>query len=312
MKECFDKIIVEAVAQKDVCLFGKHAQRIAKQFGVSHKTVYNRFKSMYGQSPQDIIKERLLPSKEKLISVILNSSTAEECNQILDLPRCLSQGLYDKVLGTSTYHTAKLRILRDMPISVRKTTYREDNVSILMSQYLGDGSYDRVRHSLRISHSIKQAEYLRWKVGLIHDGYNTVPTEIRYKTHTQGHEYVDWYSKKLGNVDFPQAKEQAVNLLTPIGWLLWYLDDGHWGQDIQITNGYLSVVLAGQKELETYGIKSRISKCSGAKAYNLIMRGQANSLMFFKNFIEPFSEIIPECMKYKTEMKIESGEASYA
>lgn len=312
MKNRFDKVIQEAIAKKDVCLFGKHAHQIAKQFGISHKTVYNRFKSMFGQSPQDHIKNQLLPSKEELISAILNSSSAEECMCMLNLPTCLARGIYDTVLGKSTYHAAKMHILRSVPISIRRTTFREDNVAILMSQYLGDGSYDRKRHSLRIAHGIKQAEYLRWKVGLIHDGYNSVPTEIQARTHTQGHMYACWYSKKLGNVDFPENRESAVNLLTPIGWLLWYLDDGCWCQDIQITTGYLTVAEAGQAELKTYGIESRVTKCSGANAYNLIMRGQANSLLFFKNFIEPFYKITPECMKYKTEMKIESGEASYA
>ena len=311
MKTYFDKVIQEAINQKDVCLFGQYAHQIARQFGVSHKTVYNRFKSLFGQSPQDYIKNQLLPSKESLIATILDSSSTEECMRMLNLPACLARGLYDQVLGKSTYHAAKLHILQSIPVAIRKVTFREDNVALLMSQYLGDGSYDRKRHSLRIAHSSKQAGYLRWKVGLIHDGYNTVPTEIQTCTHTQGHEYVCWYSKKLGNVDFPENRESVVSLLTPMGWLLWYLDDGCWCQDILITTGYQAVAEAGQAELKTYGIEARVSKCSGANAYNLTMRGQANSLLFFKNFIEPFSEITPECMKYKTEMKIESGEASY-
>lgn len=311
MKECFDKLIEEAIEKKDVCLFGKHAHNIAKQFGVSHKTVYNRFKSMYGKNPQDMIKDSLLPTKAKLESVILNTSSAEECRNVLNLPACLNTGLYDRVLGVSTYHAAKIKLLLKSPVSVRSTAFREDNISILMSQYLGDGSYDRTRHSLRISHGIKQAEYLRWKVGLIHDGYNTIPTEIKIRTHAQGHEYVSWYSRKLGNVDFPEQKSLAVPLLTPIGWLLWFFDDGHWGQDLQITNNNEEVCNTAKTELATYGIAARVNKCANTNAWLLTMCGQQNSVLFYKNFIEPFLHIIPESMKYKTEMKIESIDATY-
>ena len=64
------------------------------------------------------------------------------------------------------------------------------------------------------------------------------------------------------------------------------------------------VALAAQEELNTYGIESRVNKVSTANAYNITMCGGINSIRFYKAFIEPFLNIIPSCMKYKTEVKI--------
>ena len=304
MKEDFDKVLEVAVQAKDVNLFGKHAVKIAKKYGVSEKTVYNRFNSTFGCSPREFISKTIEPTTEYLTSLILNTDSSEEVKKTLGLPNRLFVGIYDKHYGVSSYSKAKEKILLSQPMKVRQKPFREDNVSLLMSQYLGDGYYDRVRHALKVSHGIKQAEYLKWKVALIFEGYNKVSTKISIHKHTQGHEYVSWYSGKLGNVDFPEDKKDAVKMLTPIGWLLLYLDDGHYGQDISLTATTEDLAVAMQQELQTYGIQSRINKAGNSSAHNVTMCGGQNSIRFYKNFIEPFIEMIPQCMKYKTKVKI--------
>jgi hypothetical protein len=304
MKEEFDKAISTAIATKDVQFFGKLSEELRIKYNVSKKTVHNRFHSMFGCSFRDYIDARILPSKEELTSIILNTSSSEECRLQTKLSHRKFVGLYDKLFGVSTYKEAKKRILLDTPTPVRLSSLREDNLAILMSQYLGDGSYDRLRHSLRIQHGEKQAEYLRWKVGLIIEGYNLQTAEITERTHAQGHKYFDWYSRKLGNVDFPEDKSEVPKLLTPLGWLLWYFDDGTYGQDISICTNLESVAKAAQIELKTYGIDARVNKVSTANAYLVTMCGGINSIRFYKAFIEPFLNIIPNCMKYKTEVKI--------
>lgn len=304
MKEDFDKIVEVAVQTKDVNLFGKHAKRLAKEYCVSEKTVYVRFLSFFGASPREYVKSKIWPTKEYLTELILNSCSSQEVKDSLGLPNSMFVGIYDKFFGVSSYSKAKEKILMTTPAKLRKTTSREDNISLLMSQHLGDGHYDRKRHSLKVSHGIKQAEYLRWKVGLIHDGYNEVSTKVSLHTHKQGHKYATWYSCKLGNVDFPEDKVEAVNKLTPIGWLLLYLDDGCYGQDIFITVESKLLAVAMQKELKTYGIDSRVNICADGPSHNVTMRGGKNTISFYKNFIEPFSSIIPKCMQYKTEVKI--------
>lgn len=307
MKEEFDNAISTALETKNVQLFGNTVRKLSSKFGISEKTVHNRFHSMFGESFRDYVTSRIIPTKELLISAILNTTNTEECKNYLKLSNRFMVGLYDKIFGVSTYAAAKEIILMSTPPAIRLSSLREDNLAILMSQYIGDGSYDRARHSLRISHGEKQVEYLRWKVGMIKEGYNLQTTEIKECVHTQGHKYYSWYSRKLGNVDFPIDKSEVPKLLTPLGWLLWYFDDGTYGQDLVICTNLESVAVAGKNELLTYGIESRVNKCSNANAYTITMCGGANSIRFYKAFIEPFLNIIPMCMKYKTIIELNSG-----
>jgi hypothetical protein len=300
MKEEFDKAISLAIVTKDVQLFGQVSEELRIKFNVSKKTVHNRFHSMFGCSFRDYITERIIPAKDELVSAILNTSSSEECRKYLNLSNRHMTGIYDKNFGVSTYSASKEKILMSVPSKVRLSSLREDNYAILMSQYLGDGSYSREHHTLRIQHGHKQAEYLRWKVGMIIEGYNIQSAEIKEKVHAQGLIYYDWYSKKLGNVDFPLDKSEVPKLLTPLGWLLWYLDDGTYGQDISICTNLEKVAIAAKQELSTYGIVARVNKVSNKNAYLLTMCGGANSIRFYKAFIEPFLSIIPKCMLYKT------------
>lgn len=304
MKDDFDKAICEAVAEKDVNYFGRVVPMLAKKYGVCEKTCYNRFKSWFKASPRDFLIEKITPTKEEIESAVLITHSVDEFNQLLSLPNTIRQGLFDRVFGVSSYTAVKELILMSAPKKVRGCSFREDNISLLMSQYLGDGYYDKKRHALRVCHGERQAEYLRWKVGLIFEGYNKVSTEIGCVRHAQGHLYYHWYSGKLGHVVFPEKPEEAVPLLTPVGWLLWYFDDGHIGQDLSICIKEEAVANRAKTELETYGITSRVNKVLTANAYNLTMCGGQNTVRFYKEFIEPFLDIIPECMKYKTEVKI--------
>lgn len=304
MKEEFDQAISTAIKTKNVNLFGRVSEDLRLKYGVSKKTVHNRFHSIYGNSFREYVDARILPTKEELTSIILNTSSSEECRLATGLSTRKFVGIYSKLFGVSTYTAAKEQILLSAPSKVRKSSLREDNLAILMSQYLGDGSYDRVRHSLTITHGEKQVEYLRWKVGMIIEGYNLQTAEIKKEVHTQGHTYYRWYSRKLGNVDFPENKTEAVPKLTPLGWLLWYLDDGTYHQDISICIRLEDVAIKAKQELKTYGIESRVNKVSTANAFTLTMCGGTNSIKFYKVFIEPYLSVIPKCMLYKTEVKI--------
>jgi hypothetical protein len=304
MKEDFDKILTMAVHTKDVNYFGKCVKTIQDTYGVSEKTVYNRFKSCYGCSPRDYITSEVQPSREEVSSAILNSSDTHEVKKTLGLSNRLFSGIYDTNFGVSTFSAAKEKLLMSVPSKVRVHPFREDNVSILMSQHLGDGCYCNKRHALRVVHGVKQGEYLKWKVALIFEGYNKVSTKVTQHTHKQGHEYYAWYSGKLGNVDFPENKVDAVKLLTPIGWLLLYLDDGCYGQDMFITTESKALAVAMQDELKTYGITSRVNRQGQTNSFNVYMCGGQQTIGFYKNFIEPFIGIIPKCMEYKTKVKI--------
>jgi len=304
MKCEFDKILSMAVYIKDVNYFGKCVKEVSDKYGVCKKTVYNRFKSMYGCSPREFLSGKIEPTTAELSSIVLSSATTLEVREFLGLSTSQFVGMYDRHYGVSTFSAAREKLLMAVPSKVRVKPFREDNVSILMSQHLGDGCYCKKRHALRVIHGVKQAEYLKWKVALIFEGYNKVSTRVSEHVHTQGHGYFAWYSGKLGNVDFPERKEDAVKLLTPIGWLLLYLDDGCYGQDMLITTESETLAVAMQEELKTYGVTSRVNRCGQTNSYNVSMCGGQQTIGFYKNFIEPFIEIIPKCMEYKTKVKI--------
>lgn len=304
MKDDFNKVLEMAVQAKDVNMFGKCSKDLCTKYGISEKTLYTRFKSMFGVSPRDFISSKVIPSKEELESFILNSKDTHEVRKKTGLSNRYFVGLYDKFFGVSSFTKAREKILLSQPSKVRVNPFREDNISILMSQHLGDGHYCEKRHALRVAHGIKQAEYLKWKVALIHEGYNKVYTKVTLHTHTQGHLYASWYSGKLGCVDFPKDKTLAVSRLTPIGWLLLYLDDGCYGQDMFITTQGEALAVAMQQELLTYGVKARVNVVGKTNSYNVTMCGGQQTINFYKNFIEPFLEDIPRCMQYKTKVKI--------
>ncbi len=299
MIEDFKKIVEEGIASKDVNVFGKEALLLSKKYGVCEKTVYNRFKSMFGTDPRSYISDRIMPTYEQAASLILCTDSTEEFQQKLGLSGRAFRGFYDKYFGVSTHQKAKVKLLFEkQPVKYEPNIF--DNYSLLASQILGDGYYNVKRHSLRVSHGIKQAEYLKWKVSLINKAYPNTSPEVVIREHAQGHQYADWYSRKLGNVDIPyDTPEKLVGKLTPLGWLLWYFDDGSYTQDVTMCITNDAVRYAAIKELETYGIICRETLYE--KNNSLICCGQQHSVRFYKNFLEPFIHIIPECMKYKVE-----------
>ena len=54
----------------------------------------------------------------------------------------MRKGFYDKYFGVSTFYKSKLKLLLNKDI-IDITPSRADNFSILISQYLGDGSFDK-------------------------------------------------------------------------------------------------------------------------------------------------------------------------
>lgn len=295
MKTKFEQILKEAIKNRDVRGFSNKIDSIVKDYNVSEKTVYNRFKSQYGKSPREVILESMMPTNDELSSIIMNSSSSEEVRKKVGLSSRLFTGIYDKYYGVSTFQKARLKILSTYKKSTLCRNQREDNRALIYSQILGDGSYDKKRHSLRISHGIKQAEYLRWKADLIGSAYPKLKGPVKQYIHKQGHEYVS-FSCNLGNIDIPQKEEDCIELLTPLGWCLWYLDDGFYSQNYKITcTRNPLVVEKAIEELKTYGIDARKDQ------YGFCMKGQENDYLFYINFLQPYEDMLPKSMKYKVE-----------
>ncbi len=296
MKEDFDKLI-ETVVNDPAALTDPLMEDIAKKYGVCKKTTYTRLRTMYGKTLREVLRDKLTPSKEELSSLILNSTHVEEVWASLKRGKDFYKGLFDQYYGVSTYTKARLEILKTASV-VPYVVTREDNRSIVYSQLLGDGTYDKRRHALRIVHGIKQAEYLKAKVAMLCKAFPKLSCEVKVRQHNQGHMYADWYSRHLGNIDIPEKEDYPtlVPKLTPLGWLLWFLDDGCLGQDLMICTLNKDLQKVAVKELASYGILAR----EGHQAVH--MKGQENTVRFYKNFIEPLLHLVPKCMQYKVKI----------
>lgn len=271
---------------------------LSEKYGICQRTAYSRFTSYFGTSPKKYVRALITPSKAELSTLILNSETVDELWEKLPRDKTYWGGLFDRVYGVSTFKKAKEKILSQQSV-VPYTVTRDDNRSLLYSQVLGDGHYNAKRHILAIQHGMKQAEYLKWKVALMTKGYPNLNHEVKAYQHTQGHKYVSWYSGKLGNVDLPSDPDERwtlVEKLTPMGWLLWYLDDGCNGQNYSISVCNEKTEAETVRVLATYGIKSRV------QAGSVIMCGMINDRLFSRAFLEPFLHLIPRSMHYKVKI----------
>lgn len=294
----FKKIIQEGIVKKDVSYFGKKSKEMLKIYNINEKTLYNRFKSIYGKSPREVISENIFPSENQMIEFILNSKTSEEVRFKTGLSQRYFIGIYDKYFKVSTFKESKLKILnKKLNISYNPNIF--DNRALIASQILGDGSYDKKRHSITITHGEKQIEYLKFKVSLFTKAFPKFLSKITINNHIQGHIYGRWYSGNIGHYKPPVYRKDLVKELTPLGWLLYYMDDGCFNQDITIAIKDEEVALSLIHELKTYNIYFRRSKDI------IIACGNENSLLFYKNFIEPFKGIIPKCMQYKVDDIVE-------
>lgn len=296
MKDDFDKLVEDAVTIP-ATRTNVRMEEIATKYGIGTKTVYTRFRSIYGRPLKDEIRAKLTPTKAALSSLILNTTSVDEVWKALGRGSTFFSGLFDGYYGVSTYTKAKLHIL-EHNVTTPYVVTREDTRSIIYSQLLGDGSYDAQRHALRICHGSKQTEYLKAKVAMLCKALPKLPSKVALRTHTQGHDYAEWYSRHLGNIDIPSKEEYAalVPKMTPVGWLLWYLDDGCLGQDIMICTSRSDLQQAIMAELLTYGIQSRIASDA------VYMRGRRNTIQFYKTFIEPLLHLVPNCMLYKVKI----------
>jgi hypothetical protein len=239
----------------------------------------------------------MTPSKEDMDILIMNTENVEELWNKLPRDKTFYSGIFDRYYGVSTYKKAKEVLLKSEVVTIYNPS-RKDNKSIVYSQLLGDGHYDKRRHAIQITHGIKQAEYLKAKVAMITKAYPKLSSKVVIREHKQGHKYANWYSTKLGNIDIPDKEDyyKLIPELTPLGWLLWWLDDGGWYQNIAIFSINEDIVNKAVEVLKTYGIEAR--PCPNG----FCMCGRVNDVRFYKTFIEPLTDYIPECMKYKVKI----------
>lgn len=290
-------------------------QALCIEFDMPSDKVSRWFKSLFGMTIRDALKQKLLPNREAIEKALLLSGSVLEMQNMLGLKGTSAawKGLLDREFGYSTYASAKANFILKQKVS-HYNPNPDDNLSIVVSQLLGDGSFDKTRRAIRIQHGIKQADYLMWKVALINKAYpNSYPvSNIGRHTHTQGHEYVSWYSGNFSEKTFlkviSMSPDELFNSLTPLGWCLWFLDGGYYKHNITDTKAIHKVEIyihntewraAAIKQLNMLGFGP--NQTPGG---SLVFQDLVQIAKFINTFVKPFDHIIPACMKYKYDMKI--------
>jgi len=288
-------------------------QTLCQEFDMSSDKVSRWFKSLFGITIRDALKQKFEITKQQVENAILASNNVKEMQEILKVSSTSLawKGLLDKTFGYSTYSSAKASFISRRSVA-QYNPNREDNTSLVISQLLGDGHFDTTRRVIRLQHSIKQADYLIFKVSLFNKAYpeSSPVTKIVRRTHSQGHDYVDWYSGNFSESTFRKVvsmqPQELFDNLTPLGWCLWYLDDGgYYNYDnyssvhkLELCVPDASIRLAAIKELQN------LSFAPNQNLTSIILQDKIQIALFLSTFVKPFKHIIPECMHYKIDMKI--------
>ena len=278
---------------------------LAKEFGVSVSTANNRFSGYFGKTMREHIRDTVVPSKEQCDLLVAISADVNEFKELSGMSKHpqLFKGLFDRYYGTSTFQKVKATLVSKIPCQQYNPTV-DDNRSIFLSQYFGDGSYDNRRNALRIEHGYKQLDYLRFKVSLFNKAWPTTCglEKIAKRVHTDGYVSYTWYSGKLPN-NYKDC-HKSVKQLSPLGVLLWYLDDGCYhvsknGQQIiDLCIPDEKVKADAYEHFKSYGIEFNV------RGKSLVLQDSVKVAKFMNCFTRPFVHLVPECMKYKCEMKI--------
>lgn len=289
-------------------------ETLAKEFNIGKRTAGDRFKSMFGLPVRDYISNNIIPTKEEMIDFIIQSNSFEELYRICginDSARLVS--ILNEYFKQSNFTKIKFNLVAKIPSTIYKVT-REDNMSILISQYLGDGHIER-EGGFKIEHCDKQYQYLKFKVGLLNkafpytNGLEAIRKRLILDKRT-GKNYVS-YAYRTREVLKSQLKiilgrsiRDNIHSMTPLGVCLYYMDDGYLG----INNKYRTVELSfSVSNSETQDYLIEYFKTYGfyfnknSKAISLNKKVEV--LKFIQNFILPFDYMLPECMKYKYDYK---------
>lgn len=297
------KLIEEKISKKELISV------LCDKFGITKNEVNKRIRSMFGMS----IEELLTPTKEELTRAILQSDSINELKDLLKKTNGLGT-LYDKYYGVSTFASARIVCENYREVTPYNPT-KADNLSILISQSIGDGCIeykgDVPRYSIAITHSYAQFDYLVEKVKMINKAYPTTPPvgSIKKYIHSQSYPYFMYRTNKMDNSDmryvYETKKSDLIFEMTPLGMFLLYMDDGSLVQNpnskkLTICNGVSEVRNSLQKYLATYGIESSVYDGDMV----VCMSNVVSITKFLNNFVIPFKQYIPECMEYKTKLKV--------
>lgn len=293
------KDLFNIISAKDSDTAALVAQAAIK-YNCSVEKVYWTIRSVYGDKLKNLKWKFREPSKDEFETAILFSSDSSELRKkYMHINQHQWVGIFDRVMGVSTFCKAKeLALLSKLPTKFIPVT--DNNMAMWSACRLGDGSYNKERKSWKIEHCHWQRGWLEKKVAFFSKSFPQVSTKI---THNEKRNTFSWYSCKIGEGKYHEAgtcdKYLLVKNLNAFGLWFLFLDDGCYYNGTQQLVSYavenMEIATALGEHLNKMGHPFRV-----VNKHNVTMTGIPNIIKFFKEVLEPFQGITPECMKYKT------------
>ncbi len=151
-------------------------KKLCEIFNIRSDVLSRRFKSLFGCTIREKLYEKFYPTRDEIINALITSDNVKEMQKKLKLAptSAMWKGLLDREFGYSIFANAKANFIVREKVEAYNPT-KADNLSILISQILGDGYLDKIRSSICIEHGYKQLDYLKLKVKLINKAFPNTP-----------------------------------------------------------------------------------------------------------------------------------------
>lgn len=274
--------------------------QLATKYNCSKEKIYWTVRSVFGDRLRNLRWNFREPTRTEFLRIILMCSNKEELRQHYSkIPNSQWVGVYDRVLGVSTFSKAKeIALIEILPnVYIPQT---DNNEAMWAACRLGDGSFDQKRNSWKIEHCAAQLGWLERKVEMFVKAFPTASSKIVYNEKRNTY---SWYSCKIAFGKFREIgtkpKHEVVSKLNEFG--LWYLflDDGcYFNKSQQLVSYAVENLEIGTRLAELLRSKNHPFRITNKN--QITMTGVENVLMFHKNILEPFNNLTPDCMKYKT------------
>lgn len=290
-------------------------ETLSKEFNISKRLAGDRFKSIFKMCVRDYISKNITPNKEFLIDCLIKSENFNEFYKLTDFNN--TKELYlllEKYFNQSNYFKIKTNLIAKIPIH-NYFVNREDNESILLSQYFGDGHIERF-NSFKIEHCENQYEYLKFKIGLLNKAFPMTNGIEGIKPRTfilskNNKEYKSYSYRTNGCLGkqilkiLNRSLSENVKNITPFGICLYYLDDGYLTYNANFNTIELGISSKNDelrleliKYFKTFGFQFNNSNKSA-----ITLQSKIAIIKFINEFIIPFDYLLPECIKYKYNYK---------
>jgi hypothetical protein len=235
---------------------------------------------------------------------IMNLSGVELSNKLNLKPYLINR--YRRKLKLSSVYSSKLKLGKIM----RGYSLPDWQIGLIVGTLLGDSNLCKRSSGvrLRMSHGAKQKEYIELKykllhsltVGDIHKGLDVKTNSVYYNFSTVQHPDLEKLYDLFYKDNIKYVSEEALDLLTIPGLVLWFFDDGSRDSNVYDIST-CSFTLEDHKILRKYlfkkfGIKTTpLPRNNGTKTYWRLYVARDSSKILQKYLLDFY---IP-CMRHK-------------